>query len=174
MTDFALIETLTQDYATARERLAAHCRSLQAALESAQQRHREALQRCIDDCANAHTALEAAIAAAPELFMRPRSVVMHGIKVGWQKNPGKITFEDAGRVAVLIHRHFPDRAGELLKPVETPIKQALAKLSAQELKRIGCNIENASDTVLIKPADGWVEKFVDALLKDALAEAGGE
>ena len=97
---------------------------------------------------------------------------MCGIKVGWQKNPGSIEFDDAARVCTLIHRHFPDRAGDLLKTVETPIKKALAQLSAAELKRIGCTISNAGDTVLIKPADGWIERFVDALMKDALAEAG--
>ncbi len=58
----------------------------------------------------------------------------------------------------------------LIATSERPAKEALANLTAAELKKLGISVTDGGDAVFIKPADSAVDKMVDALLKDATAE----
>ena len=55
----------------------------------------------------------------------------------------------------------------------TPVhKEALAQLSAAELKKIGVTLSEAGDQTVVRPVDSEVDKMVDALLKAATGEEG--
>ena len=69
-----------------------------------------------------------------------------------------------------IKKHLPEQADVLIRTKEAPVKEALAQLTAAELKKIGVTIEDAGDTVVIKPVDSEVDKLVDALLKGAASD----
>lgn len=170
MTTLTEIETLTRAYADARALLAERVQALQEEIEAARRRRLRGIKEAVARAADAHAALKAAIESAPELFQRPRTVTIAGIKVGYQKGRGEIVWEDAAQVVRLIRRHLPEQADSLIKVVETPIKSALAQLSVAELKRIGVTVIETGDQVLIKPTDGEIDKLVDALLREAAAE----
>lgn len=99
------------------------------------------------------------------LFERPRTQIFHGIKVGWQKGKGKITIDDPCRTLELIRKQFPELAGSLIVTSEEPCKTEIEKLGAGDLKKIACRIEGDGDSVIVKPADGEIDKMIRALLK---------
>ena len=111
--------------------------------------------------------LKVAIESAPELFVKPRTLVIAGVRIGIQKGKGQIVYGDADQVVKLIRKHFPEQADALIAVKETPVKKALANLSVAELKRIGVTVEETGDQVVIKPTDSEVDKLVAALLREA-------
>jgi hypothetical protein len=126
-----------------------------------------AIARAVERAALAEAELRALVSGAPELFERPRTVVMHGVKVGWMKGKGAIEIADAARTVALIRRHLPEQAEALIRVTETPHRPALAQLSVADLRRLGCTVIDAGDEVVIKPMDGELQKLVDRLLAEA-------
>lgn len=167
MSTLADIEAGARRYAEARERLARVVDAMHSRMEAIKREYMRELKRAVNEAAEQHEVLRALIEAAPELFVRPRTVVFHGIKVGYQKGKGRIEWDDADRVVQLIRKHYPERAGLLIVTSERPAKEALAQLSAAELKRLGVSVVDAADEVVIRPTDSAVERMVEALLKDA-------
>lgn len=161
------IERMTREYAETRGKLADIIQALQAEVEAVKRRRLAPIKRAVAATAEAHDRLRAAIEAASDLFVKPRSVVIAGVRVGFQKGRGELEIADAVKTVQLIRKHLPDQADVLIKTVETPVKSALATLPAADLKRIGVNVADAGDQVLIKPTDSDVDKLVAALLKDA-------
>lgn len=167
MTTLAEIEQHTRRYADARAVLAARVQALQDDIEQAKRRKLPGIKKAVAAAAEARDRLQAAIEESPELFQRPRTLVIAGIRVGYTKGAGRLRFDDPARVVALIRRHYPEQAEALIKVTETPIRKALGNLSVAELKRIGVTVEETGDAVVIKPTDSEVDKLVNALLADA-------
>ncbi len=162
------IESLTRDYAEVRRLLAEQVDELQTELEGARRRHLPGIKVAVAQAAGAHAKLAAALAAAPELFEKPRSLIIEGIRVGFQKQKGKVEFEDEGAVIDRIRRLLPTPQAELLiRTRESVDKNAVYDLTAADLKRLGIRITDDEDAVLIKPVDSEVDRLVTALLQDA-------
>lgn len=142
--------------------------SLNEGIEALKRDCMKDLKRAVNAAAERHERLKAVIADNPQLFVKPRTVVMHGIKFGFTKGAGKLEFEDEARVVALIKKHFPDQADVLIATKETPVKTALSQLSVAELKRLGVTVEGTDDVVVIKPTDSAVDKLVTQLLKSAV------
>lgn len=170
MTTLAQIETLTKAYADAREGLWDLLRALEAEVAEAHRRYLPGVKKALARAAEAHDRLKGAVEAAPELFVRPRTVIFHGVKVGLVKGKGGIAFADADQVVQLVAKHFPERFELLVKTVQTPVKAALEQLTVAELKKLGCTVIESGDQVVVKAVDGAVEKLVKALERDALKE----
>lgn len=164
------IESRAKLYADARENLAGIVANLNAGIEALKRQAMPDIKRAIARAATHHDSLRALIEACPELFAKPRSRTLHGIKLGFQKGKGKIEFDDPDQVVRLIKKYFPDQADVLIVTAEKPAKDALNQLTAAELKKLGINVVEGGDAVFIKPADSAVDKLVDALLKEATEE----
>ena len=160
------IEELTKDFSEKREALAKKLSGLEAAIARVKDTYRGEIKALVSQASESHSRLELAIEDSPALFKRPKTHVLHGVKVGYRKEPGKVCFENAGQVVKLIRKHLSDQADTLIKTTETPVKSALAQLSGAELKKIGATITDSSDAVLIKPADSDIDKWIDALMAD--------
>jgi len=168
------IEELTKAYARERDVLAERVSLLNAELESAKRRAMGGIKSALARAAERQAELRAAIEAAPaETFEKPRTHIFYGIKVGYRKGSGKVTFGDAEQTLKLIRKHFPEQADLLIKTKESPNKEAIADLPAPDVAKIGCAIEGTGDVVEIKPVDSDVDKLVAALLKEATDEAEG-
>jgi exonuclease VII small subunit len=164
------IENRARRYAEAREKLNELVTDLNAGIEALKRNALPELKRVIARASEHHDQLKAMIEAAPELFVKPKSVVFHGIKLGYQKGKGKIEWDDPDRVVALIKRHFPDQADVLIVTTERPAKEALNSLTATDLRRLGISVVDGGENVFIKPVDSAVDKMVDALLKGAIEE----
>ncbi len=135
-------------------------------------RHLRELTRAVDDVAVRQADLKAMVKAAPELFRKPKSVVLHGITIGYKKGSGKVVFEDEDQVLRLIRKHFSeDEAKTLILTEEHPKKDAIADLSVAELKKIGCTVEGTGDIPFVRAVGTDVEKLAKVLLKGATEEA---
>lgn len=165
------IEDLTRDYARAWGLLALSLDSLEKALAVERDKRITGIKGLAVETAAARERLSAAIEAAPELFVKPRSVVVENVKVGFQKDKGKVVFSlKPEKVIAKIRALFSKAKAESLIAVkESPVKEALEKLPADELKKIGVKIDGAGDRVLIKHVDTDVEKLVARMLKTATA-----
>lgn len=167
MAHMSEIARLTQVYASERSQLAGRVQALEEEMARIKRRALPGIKRAVARVAEAHDRLRAALEESPELFQRPRTVVIAGVRVGWEKGKGRLVWDDPDQVVRLIKRHFPDQAEVLIRTREEPVRKALAQLSVAELKRIGVTVEETGDQVVIRPTDGQVDKLVDALLRDA-------
>lgn len=164
------IEALTKRYADATGALGGTLGELEERKKKLQREYLPQIKRQVTAARNAKAVLSEAIDESPELFVKPRTVTFHGVRVGFQKAKGRIEFDDADQVVKLIRKHFPEQFDVLVKTTERPVKDALAQLSAADLKKLGINVVADSDEVVIKDASGEIEKLVEALLRDESEE----
>jgi arsenate reductase-like glutaredoxin family protein len=166
----ANIETLTKKFADAKAELRAVVIEVRDERDQILKKGMPRIRRLAAAAKEREAELKAAIEESPELFEKPRTQIFHGVKVGYRKATGKIEFEDADQVVKLIRKHFAERFDELVKTEEKPIKEALERLSAAELKKLGIEVADTGDVVFVKDVASEVDKIVKALLKDAPEE----
>lgn len=161
------LQPLTKACADVRGQLAAIVTELNSTIEAAKRKKMAVIRELVSRYADRESALRAVIEKNPQLFITPRTVVFHGIKIGLQKGKGGIEFDDPDKVLTRIRAEYGDDAIGLIHVVETPDKKMLADLPADELKKLGCTVVNTGDEVIIRPTDTNVDKLVTALLKSA-------
>ncbi|HPL62953.1 MAG TPA: hypothetical protein PK587_04215 [Syntrophales bacterium] len=166
MATLAEIEKLTKSFAESREELSARVRALEDEIHNIKKRHLAGIKRSVGTVAERQHALKTALEDSKDLFMKPKTVIMHGVRVGITKGKGKIEWEDDATVVKLIKKYHADQAEILIKTKETPIRKALEALPAADLKKIGVTVEETGDIAFIKCTDSEVDKFVNALLKN--------
>ncbi len=171
-TSLGEIETAARKFAAARQELSDLVGELNEKIEALKRQRLTDIKRAVAKAAEHHTKVHDLVEGAPELFKKPRTLVLHGIKVGFQKGKGGISFSDPERVCELIRKHLAEQADTLIRKVESPNKEALGLLPVADLKRIGCNVTEADDQVVIKATDSDVDKIVTALLANATEEQG--
>lgn len=153
-------------FAARREALAGALMAFEEERSALERKHFGRLRRLAIAMKTAEAQLRSEIGAAPELFVRPRTVIFHGIKIGFAKGRGRIEWEDDERVVKLIRRHCPDQIDLLIKLTEKPVKDALQQLSAEELKKLGVTVEDTGDVVVVKPVDSEIDKALRALMRE--------
>lgn len=168
------IELFAKKYHAAEEELAEKIMALDKELKAIEARYLPVIKRRFEAAAEAHDALHAAISQSPELFKRPKTIVMHGVKCGFGKGKGKVTIEDAQNTVRLIEKHLSEQADVLIKTAKTPIKTALANLSGAELKKIGVTVEQAGEQVVISLVANVVEKIIAAFRKQYMKNGESE
>lgn len=173
MATMAQIEDAAKRYAAARGMLTDICSAFNKDLEGTKARYVPQLRSAVGIAKERDAELRAMIAESKELFAKPKTVIFHGIKVGYQKAKGKVEFDDPDQVVKLIRKHFPEQADVLIVTKEKPAKEALEQLTAAELKKLGVTVVEAGDQVVAKDTAGEVDKLVSALLKDE-SEGEGE
>ena len=164
------IESRAKSYADARAKLAELVDTLQQALESLKRDNLPKIKRQLTRAAELEDQIRAMVADSPGLFVKPKTVVLHGIKVGYEKGKGVIAFDDADQVLTLIDKKLPDLADVLTATQRKPLKTALAQLTVAQLKSIGCSVEEVGERVVVRAVDSEVDKLVTALLKGATAD----
>ncbi len=161
------IETKAKAHAQAREKLSEIVTELQSEIDAAKNRHMKNIKAAVSKAATTGDELLRLVKGSPKLFTKPKSVVLHGIKLGFKKQKGKIEFDDPDQVIKLIRKHCPDLEDTLIVTTETPSKEALNKLTADVLKKLGVTVTSDTDVVFIAPADSDVDKMVNAMVKGA-------
>lgn len=165
-----LVELKTKDFSDARAELANRVRALKDEIERAKRKHLLGIRNAVDKAAEAHAALHGVIKENADLFEKPRTQIFYGVKVGYRKGTGAITWTDEDNVVKLIRKHFEEQFEVLVKTTYKPVKDAIAQLSADDLKKLGVKVGSVDDEVFIKPTDTEIDKLVTALLKDAVEE----
>jgi len=173
-TALATIERETRLHEEARLLLQQRVAMYNECLAALRNDHMPGIRRALNRCAEIEARLRQLVADNPGSFTKPRTRVLHGTKVGYQKAKGKLGFDKPDRVVERIKRLMPDQAEILIHKVEKPNKEALEKLPAADLKRLGVTVTEGGDVVIVKPVDGEVDKIVKALLEAAADAAGAD
>lgn len=160
------IEELCKFFARSRDTLAERLTAYRDEVEAVKRRKLAGVRKALSDMKADHAALVEAVKANPDLFQKPKSRIMHAIKVGYAKQRGKVSFDDADQVVKLIEKHLPERADALLNVTKKPDKAKLAELTGAELKRIGVTVDSDTDAAFAKPIDDDLQKLLKALLGD--------
>lgn len=156
-----------------RDALAGLFKTLQDEIDTVKHGALPAIKRVARQLAKQHEELRDLIAANPELFVRPRTHVVDGLKFGLQKQPGKLSWEDDAKLCERIHGlHGKDVLTDeqvqlLIATTEKPVAKTLEKLDGGILKRLGVTVGSDTDEPLIKSVDSEVEKAVNAVIKEA-------
>lgn len=137
---------------------------LEADLAEVKQKHLAKLKRQAKSVANAQADLHSLIERAPGLFIKPRTITIHGVKVGFTGTKGTLEFDDEATVIALIKKVFKADAEIYIRKTEAVDKNALRTLTEAELAKIGCRIDGAGDVVILKRTAGDVEKLLNKLI----------
>lgn len=165
MATIEMIQKKTQQYADARLLLADVVRALHDQMEVSKRDLLPQIKKAVAKARDLEADLLAQIEESADLFVKPKSLSFHGIKIGYQKGKGKLDFDDADLVVRLIKKHFSEQADILIKTTEKPIKDALSQLTAAELKKLSITVEETGDVPFIRDTTSDVDKLVKALLK---------
>jgi hypothetical protein len=158
------IETLARAYARARSVLSERVQLLDEELRRVNQSRRRGIKAALNETLDAKAKLETAVSTNRYLFTKPKTVTIDGIRVGLMKQKGKIEYSDEAQVIKLIRKVLPEQADVLIQHKESVVKSALGSLSTAELKKIGCSVKDADESVVIKPQDSDLDKLLEKLL----------
>lgn len=161
------MDKAAQAYADSRQVLTDLVANLNALQEALARTEMPAIKRALAKAVEKHDVLKTMVEDSPQLFDKPKSVTMHGLKFGYRKGSGKMDFayEDEKTIE-LIRKHVADDPDAYIITTEKPDKKALAELDGKQLKAIGAVIEGTGEVAFIKPVDGAVDKIVKALIKE--------
>jgi hypothetical protein len=120
---------------------------------------------------DAHDALLAAVTATPDLFRRPRTRTVHGVKYGWQAGKASIAIPDEAKTLALIKQKLPPEQQVLLIRVKESVeRRAVLDLTAQDLRRLAITQVPGQDAPLVSLPKDDIDKLVDTLLAASAGE----
>lgn len=164
------IEQLAAAIRQQRDALNLACEHVQIETRLILRRNGPEIQRRAEQIATDEKALADLVEKNPELFTKPKTKVLHGIKVGFRKKPGKMSWKKTANVVARIKAKFSIKdAAKLIRTEEVPDKEALEKLPAQTLRALGVTVTDAGDTVVVAPTDSDLDKLVKGFMDAAQA-----
>ena len=160
------IEKQVKEFADDRKTLRDRVDVLEEGMLALKKRYLPGIRAAVERAKESQSILSAAIDQSRDLFVKPRTLTLFGIKFGIEKQKGKLEWGDKSSVVKLIKKYFSDSWETYIKVKEDPMKKTLATLPSADLKKLGIQVTETDDAVLIKPADSEVDKLVDALLNE--------
>jgi len=147
---------------------------LKTAVTPIYQRHRSGLDAAAEEEARAKDKLQELLDAAPQLFSRPRSFIVNGVRAGYRKEEDTLFFSDEEAVIARIRALLPDQADLLIRTQESLVLDALPQLDGNDRRRVGISLVTGIDRPFITVGDSDVEKLAKTLIADAIRRVGEE
>lgn len=179
MSEMLTLTTQASLLAAARNELSLQFAEMQSGLDAVQKHYMPRVHKAARRVAAEHARLSELIDGAPELFDKPRTQTVNGLRFGLQKRRGKMRWASDEQLAQRIYKLVdagelaPEQVEVLLVRTERPVAKALEQLDGRLLKKLGVTVDADCDEVLIKSVDSAVEKAVAAVIKE-MARASGE
>lgn len=158
------IEQLCAQFAAQRKVLAAKMAKLDQELSRVKRRYVAEIKHHAAIVASTEADLTAAIEAAPEFFEKPKTKIFHGIKVGFRKGQGRLQWEDDAQLLARLKKRFGDDASDYIITTEKPSRDALKCVEDAVLGKLGIEIVDADEQVVVKPVETEIEKLVKAIM----------
>lgn len=143
--------------------------ALEADMELVRRQHIAGLKRQAAVVANREAELHSAIERSPQLFVKPRTFTINGVKIGFAATPGTLTWDDDATVVAAVREKRPKQFNVLVETSYTPRKAALKTLPEAEQRELGCRIEGEGDVVVLKRVAGDVEKLINKVIEKLVA-----
>lgn len=161
------IEMLTKEYASAFDTLTKLKAQLSADAENMRLKYRDQFKTASEQVARLNDELIEAINDSPELFVKPQTQTLNGIKVGFRKAQDELVLKvSEEKVIELIETELEDKSEVLIDTKKTLVVAAVKNLEPDELKKIKCTIEKNDLIPLIKTADSAVDSFIKKLISE--------
>lgn len=160
------LEKKTEQYAKTRETLLVHKRAYDAAVTRLQKTFLSKLRRSAAALKQHHDELETLIEANAAEFVKPKTQVVHGIKIGYQKQKGTIVIDDQDATLKRMEKVFGLDLDLYTRTKVSIDKKALEKCDGSTLKKLGVELQADTDKVVIRPIDDEIDKLITVLLKD--------
>lgn len=158
---------------TATTARAALCQDeIKAAIQPIYDRHRAGMDAAAEEEAAAHRALLNLLDAAPQLFDKPRSINVNGVRAGYRKAEDSLDWGDDAALIKRIRALLPAQADLLIRTEETLVLDALAQLPAAAHQKLGINRITGADNPFVTIGAADVEKLAQALIADAIRRHG--
>ena len=166
------IEKLAKEFSDVRKVLRDRVEVLDEGIRALKKRYLPGIRSAVDHAKESQGNLWDAIADSRDLFIKPRTMTLFGIRFGIEKQKGKLEWEKGAvpGIVKLIKKLFPDSWETYVKVEEKPMKKTLATLPSADLKKLSIQVTETGDAVVIKPTDSEVDKLVDALLNEKKEE----
>lgn len=173
--DVMTLEARAADLRAARDALGRAADAAHQAMQEAAAVHMAAVREALAASLDAEAALKAAVEQSPpELWRKSRTRTVHGVKFGWQKQRGRVEFDDEAKVIERMRRLLPpDQLALLVRVKEAVHKPGVYDLTVADLKRLGIRISDDCDEVVVKDLKPELERALDQVLASARAMAGG-
>ena len=161
------IDKATLEYSAAHDVLAGLITEIDEAVMKIKRDRMPALRKAVEKAAAKKANLRGLIDDSRDQFEKPKTRILHGVKIGIIKGKGKLGWDDDAQTVFLIRKHFSKAIAEtMIRVKETPISEALNQLDVKLLRAIGVRAEETGDQIVIKPTDSEIDKMVDALLQE--------
>ncbi|SDI52462.1 hypothetical protein [Propionivibrio dicarboxylicus] len=147
---------------------------IKTAVKPIYERHRSGLDAAAEEEARARDDLQQMLDAAPQLFKKPRSIVVNGVRSGYRKEEDSLYYADEKAVIARIRALFPEQADLLVRTEETLVSDALTQLDAKSRSQVGISLITGADKSFITIGDSDVEKLAKTLISDAIRRVGEE
>lgn len=182
MSDITLadLQKRAEELSRLRDALAAQYTALEAEALQLKQMREPAIRRITRQIVRHHNELAELIRANQQLFVKPRTCVVDGLKFGLQKHKGRMSWDDDEAVCERIARLAADgvmtreQASMCVAARLRPVAAALEQLDGKLLKRLGITVSADTDAPLIKSVDSEIERAVNAVIRQATRSANAE
>jgi hypothetical protein len=122
----------------------------------------------------ARTELEGTLAIAPNLFVKPRSLSVDGVRCGYMKAPDSLDWDDEGDVIARIKALRPDLVPLLVRSRESLVIDALLGLERKDLVALGIRTVTGVDAYFVSVGDNDAEKLTKIVIASAASRQGEE
>ncbi len=172
--EITTIDPLARQYADAQLALDALTNELKVEIDAAVRRRWPDLKRATARTAERYEALFAAVSEAQAAFDKPKTRILHGVRVGFRKQKGSIVVLNEENTCALIRKVLPDQEQVLIATSDRVVMAALEPFDNDMLRKIGCKRVPGKDEAVAKLADTEIDKVVAALMKGAIEKAESE
>lgn len=124
--------------------------------------------------AAAYSNLEQMLTAAPQLFRKPRSLSVDGVRCGYIKAADTLDWSDDAAVIARIKALREDLAPVLIRTQESLVVDALAGVDAKDLISFGVRTISGADNIFITVGDNDAEKLTKLVIAAAASRQGEE
>lgn len=162
-----LISTLAEKFAAAHAALAERVSEAHELMEMVRKQHLKPITKAVEKAQEARANLVAMIESMPHLFVKPRTLVIHGIRCGFKKGQDKLVVTSVADTVQMIRTHLPDLAAALIRqPAPELSKAALGTLPDAQLAQLGITTVAGKDETVAVSTLTNVDRLVAALLAD--------
>ena len=172
--DITAIDLLARQYADAQTDLDTQINDLRHVIDMSVRDAWPALRAATTRAAGRYEALLASVTDARDVFEKPKTKILHGVRVGYRKAKDSIQVLNADNTCALIEKHLPDQVDVLISTTKKPVMAGLEQLDDEQLRKIGCKRVAGRDEPIAALAETELDKVVAALMKGAIEKAEAE
>ena len=150
--------------------------ALSAAIKPIYLAHQAGIDVAAEEESSAKADLLALVDAAPQLFKRPRSITVDGVKCGYRKDDDRLDWDDEANVIarILALPELKQMAQVLVRTEQALNIGALSELTGDQRRQVGVRRIDGVDQSFITIGDSDVDKVMKALLADAAKRLGDD